>query len=72
MNHHVGYSNVFIGADILDIFGMPILEIVWPLVRLIPHSAAKLLLYDIPNHNFEEELSSGSKPIHSSWNYVTY
>ena len=72
MNHHVGNPNVFIGADIFDIFEMPILGIVWPLVRLIPYPAAQLLLYDILNHNFEEELSTGSKPIHSSWNYVTY
>lgn len=72
MNHYFGNPNVFIGADIFDIFGMPILGIVWPLVRLILHSTAQLLLYDIPNHKFEKELSSISKPIHSSWNYVTY
>lgn len=67
MNHHVGNPNVFIGSDILDNFGMPILGIVWPLVRLIPHSVC-----DITNCNFKEELSSRSKPMNSSWNYVTY
>ena len=72
MNHHIGNPNIFIDADILSIFGMPILEIVWPLVRLIPHSPAQLLLCDITNRKFEEELSSGSKPMNSSWNYVTY